>query len=168
MERNLSGLYSGLIATGPMTLFMMGAHEGLPEGEKSPLPPATLSLQLLERAIRRPGLSQNAQTALTVSSHFAYGSAAGVLYSQTFGRMRSLPPVARGVAYGAVFWAANYLGLSPALRMRADGTEMPARRNAMMFGAHLVWGAALGYAEDRLRRSGKEMLAGERKARRAE
>jgi uncharacterized membrane protein YagU involved in acid resistance len=167
MNRNLSGLYSGLIATGPMTLFMMGAHEELPEGEKSPFPPATLSLELLDRALHRPSLSQNQQSALTVLSHFSYGSAAGVLYSQTFGRLPG-PALARGVAYGAAFWAANYLGLSPMMRMRANAPEMPKRRNAMMFGAHLVWGAALGFAEDRLRRSGKEMLAGARQAPSAE
>lgn len=167
MNRNLSGLYSGLIATGPMTLMMMGAHEGLPESEKSPFPPATLSLELVQRAFDRPELSQNQQTLLTVLSHFGYGSAAGVLYSQTMGRVKG-NAILRGTAYGALFWAANYLGLAPALRMRANAPEMPARRNAMMFGAHLVWGAALGYAEDRLRRSGNEMLAGARSAPRAE
>ena len=167
MNRKLSGLYSGLIATGPMTMFMLAAHEELPERQKSPLSPATLSFQLIKRVTGVQKLSQDAQTAMTILSHFGYGSIAGILYAQTSGRLRT-SVLAKGALFGISFWFANYFVLSPALKLRARGPHMTAQRNAMMFWAHVVWGACLSYSEEKLRQSGKEILAGARKAPRAE
>lgn len=167
MNSVLSGLYSGFVATGPMTLFMFEQHRQLPKKQKSPLPPATLSFQSVNRIIGAETLSANEQSGLTMGAHFGYGALAGVLYSYTFAKI-DRPAIEKGLMFGAAFWTANYLGAIPALGFRASGTKMPMRRNIMMFVAHLVWGASLGYAEDALKKSGKEMLAGKRRAPAAE
>jgi putative membrane protein len=171
MNGLLSGLYGGFIATGPMTLLMFERQDHFPESEKSPLPPATLSFETLEKAGEsmgfQPKLSPDAQTAVTMASHFAYGAAAGAVYGVALGKA-PIPPLAKGIAYGLGVWSLNYLGITPALGFRAAAPKMPARRNAMMIFAHVVWGACLAYATEKLIESGKEMLAGEKKAPAAE
>lgn len=166
MEKVLRGLYSGFLATGPMTILMMAAHQLLPRKEKSPLPPATLSFQIWKRLTGKD-LTPRVQSLLTMGAHFVYGSTAGILYSKIFeSRKMSVP--SKGFLFGLTFWAANYLGLTPALGLRAAGTRMPIRRNLMMLAAHAVWGSMLAFSEDLLNRSGSQMLVGEKKALTAE
>jgi uncharacterized membrane protein YagU involved in acid resistance len=66
--------------------------------------------------------------------------------------MDAEPNVVNGVAYGLGVWTASYLGLLPALGLLAPATEHPARRNALMIAAHVVWGASLGITAKRLSR----------------
>jgi len=42
------------------------------------------------------------------------------------------------------------LGMLPALGILHPATEHPARRNALMIGAHIVWGTTLGLAVEQL------------------
>jgi hypothetical protein len=42
-------------------------------------------------------------------------------------------------------WAGSYLGLLPAAGILPSATRDYPERNAVMIGAHVVWGAALGY-----------------------
>jgi uncharacterized membrane protein YagU involved in acid resistance len=163
MNGLLSGLYGGFIATGPMTLLMFERHDSFPDSERSPLPPATLSYETIEKTGVEPKLSPDAQSAVTMASHFAYGAAAGAVYGVALGKA-PLPPLAKGIAYGLGVWGLNYLGITPAFGYRAAAPKMPARRNAMMIFAHVVWGACLAYATEKLIESGKEMLAGEKQA----
>ncbi len=160
-----SGFWSGVLATGPMTLFMFAAQKSLPREEQSPLPPATLTKQLTAPVADR--LPSSLRQDLTMVSHFGYGIACGTLYS-LLARRAPGPVAAKGAGFGLLVWAASYLGWTPALGLRAAAPKIPARRNAMMIGAHIVWGISLAFAEDKLRRFGAEMLDGKRRAPAAE
>jgi uncharacterized membrane protein YagU involved in acid resistance len=49
-----------------------------------------------------------------------------------------------GATFGLGVWVASYLGLMPMLGILRPATRHPARRNALMIAAHLVWGGVLG------------------------
>jgi hypothetical protein len=67
----------------------------------------------------------------------------GALYGP-LSRAIPLPAPLAGPAFGLAVWAANYLGVLPALGLLRPATEHPPRRNALMIAAHLVWGLATG------------------------
>jgi len=143
----LTGAVSGFTATVPMTLVAEALHARLPRRERYPLPPREITEKVTEEAGARPHLDEPGLHALTVLAHFAYGTAAGGLYELVVPKWLG-PPVVRGAAYGLAVWAGSYLGLLPALGILKPATEHPARRNALMLTAHLVWGAALGLLTD--------------------
>jgi hypothetical protein len=76
----------------------------------------------------------------TLIAHFGYGGLAGAVYG-------ALPPprhaATAGLVIGVALWAGSYFGLLPALGLLRPASEHPARRNAMMLGAHLIWGTCL-------------------------
>jgi uncharacterized membrane protein YagU involved in acid resistance len=162
------GIWSGFLATGPMTLAMFELFDRLPAREKSPLPPATLTKEFTDMAGARGRLNGEQEAALTMLSHFGYGAAAGLLYSATLGRARAGSPVLRGSLFGLGVWAVSYLGWTPVFGFRAAAPRMPFRRNWMMIAAHIVWGASLGFSDYELHKQGFEMLAGHKKAPAAE
>ncbi|MDB5294329.1 MAG: hypothetical protein JWO31_312, partial [Phycisphaerales bacterium] len=84
-------------------------------------------------------------------AHFAFGAAAGAAYAATAGRLPG-PPAVKGSAFGVGVWAASYLGWLPAVGLLPPATEESARRNLIMIGAHVVWGAAAGVLHDRIAR----------------
>jgi hypothetical protein len=49
----------------------------------------------------------------------------------------------RGPLFGLLLWAVSYFGLLPGLRVLTPANEHPLGRNALMIGAHLVWGGCL-------------------------
>lgn len=161
------GFWSGMIATGPMTLGFFRFFKKLPPGQKSPLPPATLSYQSSEAVNLGKHLDSDDEVTLAMSSHFAYGAGCGVVYAETFSRLPG-PPVVKGSIFGLGVWAASYLGWTPLLGFRASAPNMTKERNWMMIASHIVWGASLGYAEDALRERGHQMLSGHKKAALAE
>ena len=79
---------------------------------------------------------------MTVLAHFGDGAGAGTVYAPR-SRGVPLPPVAGGIAYGLVVWTASYLGLLPVVGLISPAINHPARRNALMIVAHVVWGATL-------------------------
>jgi uncharacterized membrane protein YagU involved in acid resistance len=143
MKNILLGALSGLVATVPMSVAMKLMHEQLPEAEQYPLPPRAITMNIAEEAGVREHLDEEQREGLTWVSHFAYGATCGALYAP-LARRASLPPVASGVAFGLAVWAGSYLGWLPAAGILSPATEHPARRNALMIGAHVVWGAAAG------------------------
>lgn len=158
-----NGIWSGLLATGPMTLAMFRMQRALPEKEKSPLPPATLTSQITGAFGVDQHLPAQIRPDATMISHFAYGAACGVLYSW-LERKNQMAPLAKGSLFGIGVWAASYLGWIPVFGLRASGYKMPIRRNGLMLLAHLVWGASLGFAANEMKNFGNEMLDGHRKA----
>ena len=130
-EAVILGALAGFIATMPMTATMSRLHQKLPSSERYPLPPRELAEDL-------PSLAAGTATA-TLVYHFLYGAAAGALFGGV-SRRRDIPT---GATYGIAVWVASYLGWIPATRRLKVATRYPARRNAMMLIAHLVWGAAL-------------------------
>ena len=140
MNVYLRAALSGCLATVPMTLWMLAAqHFLLPRRERFQLPPE----QITEHAAQAVGLDAMteqpaARRALTVFTHFAYGAATGALYAP----LRFLPASAtlKGAGLGLAVWTVSYLGLLPALGLLGSATHHPARRNALMIVAHLIWG----------------------------
>ena len=150
MNKTLSGLYGGFLATGPMTFGMMEIQRRLSNAEKYSLPPATFSFRMLTRVVPNYEPSEAIQAALTLVAHFSYGSLMGATYAWKFSDLK-MSPLLKGTAFGVVVWAGRYLVLSPSLKPRAQAPNMPSSRNWMMFVNHLVWGMALGYAEAQFR-----------------
>jgi hypothetical protein len=150
MNRILLGALAGLAATGPMTLAMKLMHEQLPREEQYPLPPRQVTEGLAEKAGVKEHLDEGEREAATWLSHFAYGAACGALYGAVSGERLDGHPVLAGVGFGFAVWAGSYLGWLPAAGIIAPATEHPARRNALMIAAHVVWGATTGVAVERL------------------
>lgn len=150
MNRILLGALAGLAATGPMTLAMKLMHEQLPREEQYPLPPRQVTEGLAEKVGVNEHLAEEERKAATWASHFAYGAACGALYGAVSGERLDEHPVLAGVGFGLAVWAGSYLGGLPAAGIISPATEHPARRNALMIAAHVVWGATTGAAVERL------------------
>lgn len=161
------GIWSGTIATSAMTIGFLEFFKELPRSEKSPVPPGTITTDLLKKSGLAEYTDSESRQALALLSHFGYGTSFALLYS-------ALSPgapgrgIAKGTAFGLGVWAFSYLGLLPALGVRARAANMPLDRNIMMILLHVIWGASLGYTEERLRISGKPMFDGKLKKPRAE
>ena len=135
--RLLLGGIAGFVATLPMTLAVRAVHRRLPRRERYPAPPREL-IDSVSGAIRAQPSDQTARD-VTLAAHYLYGAGCGALIAAVWPR----PTLAGGAAAGAAVWAGSYLGWIPAAGLLEPATRHPARRNAMMIGAHLVWGAAL-------------------------
>jgi putative membrane protein len=143
------GALAGLAATVPMTLFMGEMHQQLPVRERYPLPPSEIVEELTEQAGIGDQINQPEHMALTLLAHFGYGAATGALYAPLAETFRP-PAMLGGAAFGLGVWSASYLGLLPALGVLRPATEHPVRRNALMIGAHVVWGVSLGLMVEQL------------------
>jgi uncharacterized membrane protein YagU involved in acid resistance len=140
-NRLLIGAISGIVATGPMTVAMILMHRRLPARERYPLPPREIAMKLAGEAHLREHMSEEVRSATTMLSHFGYGAACGALYTGTVEPRRQT--VLRGVLFGIAVWMGSYLGWLPATGILSSATEHPERRNALMIGAHVVWGIVL-------------------------
>jgi putative membrane protein len=143
------GALAGLAATVPMTLFMQRMHQELPARERYPLPPSEIVEHLAELAGVDDQLDRSEHLVLTLLAHFGYGAATGALYAPLANALRP-PALLGGIAFGLGVWGTSYLGLLPALGVLRPATDHPARRNALMIGAHMIWGVALGLIVERL------------------
>ena len=152
MNRILLGALAGLAATAPMTLAMKLLHEQLPREERYPLPPRQVTEGLAEAAGVNEHLGEDERVAATWVSHFAYGATCGALYGALSGERLDEQPALAGIGFGLTVWAGSYLGWLPAAGILSPATEHPARRNALMIAAHVVWGATTGVALERLAR----------------
>lgn len=150
MNRILLGALAGLAATAPMTLAMKLMHEGLPREEQYPLPPRQVTEGIAEKAGVNEHLDEEERKAATWVSHFAYGASCGALYGALAGERLDRHPVVAGAGFGVAVWAVSYLGWLPAAGILSPATKHPARRNALMIAAHLVWGATAGVVLERL------------------
>lgn len=134
MRRATYGALAGLAATLPMTAAMARLHRRLPPDQRHALPPREILAALAPRRARTDADGAVA----TLVAHFAYGAAAGALFA-----LQGRRSLAAGSAYGLAVWGASYLGWIPATGLLRPATRHPARRNALMTAAHLIWGAAL-------------------------
>jgi biotin transporter BioY len=105
---------------------------------------------LAEKAGVNEHLDEEERETATWVSHFAYGAACGALYGAVSGERLDEHPVLAGVGFGLAVWAGSYLGWLPAANVLSPATEHPARRNALMIAAHVVWGATTGAVVGRL------------------
>ncbi len=152
MHRFLAGSASGSLATIPMTAFMMAGRKLLPAHQQYELPPRTITREVAETATQTPVHDEHELTFAATLAHLGYGAAMGATYALWRPR-RLRTAMAGGVAFGLVVWAKSYLGWLPALDVSAAATREPPERNALVVGAHVVWGATLGALYHRLARS---------------
>lgn len=124
----------------PMTIAMKVMHDQLPADEQYPLPPRLILESVTDKAGAENELDEDTETGLAYLGHFAYGTSVGAIYPLLVRE----PSAATGVLFGLGVWTGSYLGYLPALGILTPATEHPARRNALMIAAHVVWGAALG------------------------
>jgi uncharacterized membrane protein YagU involved in acid resistance len=149
MNSILAGSFSGFTATVPMTVFMQKMHEKLPAKEQYPLPPREIIEKISEDTGLDQALTEKDKFIATLVSHFGYGTAAGTVYASLFSKLPA-SGLMKGCAFGMFVWTGSYLKLLPALKILKPATEHPARRNALMIAAHLVWGGTLGVMVEKL------------------
>jgi hypothetical protein len=137
------GAIAGCAATVPMTVAMEAMHRELPDEERGPLPPRTVTMRGAEEAGVKEELDEEERVGLTLAAHFGMGTVMGALYGPV-SRLIPLPAPVAGAGFGLAVWAGNYLGLLPALGLLSPATKHPPRRVGLMIAAHLVWGAAAG------------------------
>ena len=140
-NRLLLGVISGVVATGPMTVAMILMHRRLPARERYPLPPREITMKLADETRLSRHMTPEVRSATTMLSHFGYGAACGAVYATATNPRRQ--PALRGILFGLAVWVGSYLGWLPATGILSPATEHPERRNALMIGAHLVWGLAM-------------------------
>ncbi len=154
MNRFAAGALAGLLATAPMTLAMVALFRRLPEEEQYPLPPAEITMTVAEATGVDEHLHDDTERLeATLAAHFGYGTAAGLVYAPLAAKI-PLPPLVKGSLYGLTVWTVSYLGLLPAAHILTPATEHPARRNALMIGANVLWGAVTALLVERF--AGKE------------
>lgn len=165
MQAELAGATAGFVATAPMTAAMEVMHRMLPDHERYPLPPRQIvdnATQMggAEEAVpgqshhpaeRHSGLhpERENRAGVALAAHFAFGAMAGSAYGP-IARTRPSHPALAGMGYGLLVWGSQYLGVLPAVGVLSNAKDHPARRNALMIAAHVIWGATLGIISDRL------------------
>jgi putative membrane protein len=137
------GLIAGVVATGPMTVAMLLWHRRLPRHERYPLPPREITMKLARKAGVAGKMTSEERSAATFLAHFGYGGAAGAIYGAIIDEV-PVRPVLKGIGFGLLVWTGSYLGFLPGMGILHSATRHPARRNLLMIGAHVVWGAATG------------------------
>ena len=148
------GAIAGFVGTMAMTAAMRRLHRRLPGKESYPLTPREI-VDSLGDQLGRP-LASEAAKDVTTASHFLYGAAMGALISA----LNPDPSKRGGAAAGLVVWLASYMGWIPAVGTLEPAARHPARRNALMIGAHLVWGSATAAAIRELRLARETIFAG--------
>jgi hypothetical protein len=144
LTRLVQGAIAGLTATVPMTAAMKIGADQLPRHERYPLPPRLITKELARKSGVSHDLTESEVLALTIAAHFGYGATMGAAYSAMTPPKWTGPLT--GIAFGLRVWASSYLGALPGLNLLRPATKHPARRNALMIAAHVVWGSALGAA----------------------
>jgi uncharacterized membrane protein YagU involved in acid resistance len=145
----VQGCLAGLVATVPMTLFMLVTQRFLPKRQQYALPPEIIIEELARRTHVRWHMNKKQVEGATLVSHFGYGAAMGTLYGP-LGKKLTLPSPVNGVLFGLVVWAASYLGLLPLTGMSESGQSESGRRNLMMIAAHVIWGFTMGVVSEML------------------
>jgi len=139
-SRLLIGAIAGIAGTLAMTSAMARLHRRLPRAERYPLPPREI-VETLTATAGAP-LDDEAAKDATTAAHFAYGAAAGA----AIGAATVRPGASGGASAGVAIWMASYLGWIPGTGILKPATLHPRARNALMIGAHVVWGIATARA----------------------
>jgi uncharacterized membrane protein YagU involved in acid resistance len=151
-SRLIIGGIAGFVGTMAMTAAMRRLHRRLPAEERYPLTPR----EIVDSGSRQLGLPLAGEAAKDVATaaHFAYGAACGAMIAA----MNPDPRKRTGAAAGAAIWLASYMGWIPAVGTLEPATRHPARRNMLMIGVHLIWGAATAAAIRELRAARETIL----------
>ena len=149
-SRMLLGAVAGLVGTAAMTSAMSRLHARLPPDERYPLPPR----ELVE-PLAGPAAGDALVKDLTTAAHFGFGAGVAAIAAGVAPRMG----LGGWTVLGPAVWAASYFGWAPALMGMKPADRHPLRRNALMAGVHLLWGAAAGAVLHELLLSRETMLA---------
>jgi uncharacterized membrane protein YagU involved in acid resistance len=151
-SRLLIGAIAGFAGTMAMTAAMRRLHRVLPKEERYPLTPR----EIVDSVAAAAGaeLADERARDIATAAHFAYGAAMGAMISA----LNPEPSRKTGAAAGMAVWLASYMGWIPALHVLEPATRHPARRNLLMIGVHLVWGAATASAMRELREARETIL----------
>jgi uncharacterized membrane protein YagU involved in acid resistance len=141
-EGLLHGLVGGLVGTAAMTAAMVAMYQRLPSGDREPLPPRYIAMNVAHVVGLTKHLSQRQRLVVTLTMHFAYGTAAGPGYTLVTGRL-PIPPLARGLLYGLLVYLGGYAGWLPLTGIYRSPRQESAPRNALTLVSHLVWGGTL-------------------------
>lgn len=138
------GATGGLLATGAMSGVMLaGERAGLMPGQ----PPTHIVRGMLPGHRCRP---KRGERPFAAAAHLAFGVAAGAVFGLLTGDRAARLPV--GVGYALLIWVASYQGWVPAVSMLPPISRDPAPgRPAVMAAGHVVYGATLVWAMNRLR-----------------
>lgn len=152
-SRLVIGAIAGFVGTMAMTSAMRRLHRRLPDEERYPLTPREI-VDSIGDQLQMPVADETAKD-VTTAAHFLYGAAMGALISA----MNPDPSKRGGALAGAAVWLASYMGWIPAVGTLEPATQHPARRNALMIGAHLVWGSTTAAAIRELRLARETIFA---------
>ena len=144
-----AGIVSGLIATAVMTLWMMVLQEAIPTERHRRLPPGDVAMGVAQKTGIAGKMDEPAKKAAIGISHFGFGIAASLLYALLFGPFQYLN-VWSGILFGSLIYLISYTGWIPLFRIMPFPTEMTGGRNFILISSHLLWGAVLGSAAQRL------------------
>ncbi len=148
----LTGAVAGAAATVPMTLTLFGVAPFLP-GVRA-FPPRMAVRLVTGKAGLWQQLSARQRSRLSWAGHFGYGALMGGVYASAAGRYGGRG-AGGGLAFGLAVWAGSYLGALPALGIRRPLRKSFRDDHVQLVVAHLVWGAALGWLEKRLRQGSR-------------
>src|SRR3954453_6587533 len=135
-----------------MTGAMRRMPPRLPAKERYPLTPR----EIVDSGARQVGLPLPSEAAkdVTAAAHFAYGAVTGAMLAA----MNPDPRKKTGALFGVAVWLGSYLGWIPAVGNLKPATQHPPRRNLLMIGVHLIWGATTAAAIRELRLTRETML----------
>ena len=137
--RLLRGAAAGAVATAPMSAVMLGAGKLGLMGEQ---PPEAITKEAIAEAT---GTEPQGATsdALASLAHVGFGLASGAVYA-ALPKPDALPAPVSGMAFALAVWTASYAGWVPKFGALPHAEYDRNDRVAVMIGAHLVFGAALG------------------------
>ena len=160
MNRETAGLLAGMAATVPMTATMQALHAVLPGQQGAEAVPERITSSALRQVgaltgtaaeqVAGPKVGGAARwSAAGLFNHFSYGSGVGSMYALT---RRHLPrsPALSGALFGLFVYGASYLGWLPVAGLHPSALDESREKNALLIGAHLVYGVSLGYLYDAL------------------
>jgi hypothetical protein len=140
VSRSMTGALAGLLATGVMSLIMLGAKRLGALGE----PPPRRLVRRISRVLLPAAPRGALLDATALAAHFAYGAALGGLFSV-------LPRRAQGRGFGALYglgvWAVNYAGWLPKVGLMPKARHDRPGRQPTLVAAHLAYGLALAAAQ---------------------
>src|SRR2546421_1413250 len=110
------GTLAGIIATLPMTMFMLLMQRILPEWQQFALPPERITTELATRANVAQQMDKPQRIGTALVSHFGYGGNIGPLFVP-LPPHGALPPSAKGAIFRLLGWGGNHFGLLPALKI---------------------------------------------------
>jgi hypothetical protein len=155
LTRATAGAAAGFAATGPMTVAMVAIRAALPPDERYAIPPRIVTRRAAESAGVAHRVDEPEMKAATTAAHLGFGAAAGAVYGVLRPRL-PYGPVSNGIAFGVGVWASSYLGWLPAAGLHPHAQHESLGRNALHFGAHVVWGGGPRYPDRAADRRSRE------------